>query len=730
MFAESATITAFDENKILYRKIESGAVENFEYSKDPTEELYFVTFTNIGTNNGDYILDSSTVIGNIYNFVGVNQGNYTPISRLIAPTKSQFFVLKSDYNPSKKTTLSSEVAISNNDANLFSSIGDTENTAVAAKIGWQQVLIDRKWKLTSNISHEYAHKNFKTLQRWEPVEFNRDWNLLTNNATKNYFQSEFNLQNKKNDFILYRYNHLNYVATFNGNKHELQSKIRHKNTTFFIDGSFLTNTSTIEDNSFLRAKATIEHHFKKSWLGAFTNLETNSRKNTSSRNFINTSHRFKEFEAYFGIGDTAKVFAKIGFNYRNNDSIKLNEFKEINNRKSFYINSNLIQSKNTNLSVYANYRITENNFSKDEKSLNSRFIFNQKLFHNFMNINTLYETSSGNVARQEYMYLKTAPGLGYYTWIDYNSDGVQDFDEFEVAEFQDQANYLRVPKPNLRFLATTRVKFRQAINFNFKQWKNKNGFKKTLSHFNNESLLSIENEQSRIGNSFNFNPFNFDENKIIGLNLSLRNSLYFNRNIQKYSTSYTFGKQRNKQQYFIGTQENNTKTHQIDFTHKFATFWLFDLMGKVSENDLQTENFNNRNYSIEGKEIQPKITFLYTQNKRFTAFYHYKNKANSLENFEALKQQKFGIEYYYISEKQDQITANINVFLNDFIGDTNTPVAYQMLEGLQAGKNYTWNLLFNRKLNSFLNLNLNYLGRKSENSKIIHTGNIQLRAIF
>ena len=730
MFAESAAVTAFDENKILYKKIESGAVENFEYSKDPTEELYFVTFTNVGTNNGDYVLDSSTAIGNIYNFVGINQGNYTPITRLIAPTKSQVFVLKSDYKPSKKTTLSSEVAISNNDANLFSSIGDTENTALAAKIGWQQVLIDKKWQLTSNIHHEYAHKNFKTLQRWEPVEFNRDWNLLTNNATKNYFQSEFNLQNKKNDFILYRYNHLNYIATFNGNKHELQSKIRHKNTTFFIDGSFLTNTSTIEDNSFLRAKATIGHHFKKSWVGAFTNLETNSRKNTSSRDFINTSHRFKEFETYFGIGDTAKVFAKIGFNYRNNDSIKLNEFKEINNRKSFYINSNLIQSKNTNLSVYANYRLTENNFSEDEKSLNSRLIFNQKLFHNFVNINTLYETSSGNVARQEYIYLKTAPGLGYYTWIDYNSDGVQDFDEFEVAEFQDQANYLRVPKPNLRYLATTRVKFRQAINFNFKQWKNKNGFKKILSYFNNESLLSLENEQSRIGNSFNFNPFNFDENKIIGLNLNLRNSLYFNRNIQKYSTSYTFGKQRNKQQYFIGTQESNTKIHQVEFTHKFATFWLFDLMGKVSENDLQTENFNNRNYIIEGKEIQPKITFLQTQNKRFTAFYHYKNKANSLENFEALKQQKFGIEYYYISEKQDQITANINVFLNDFIGDTNTPVAYQMLEGLQAGKNYTWNLLFNRKLNSFLNLNLNYLGRKSENSKIIHTGNIQLRAVF
>ncbi|AUC85358.1 hypothetical protein CW731_08685 [Polaribacter sp. ALD11] len=431
-----------------------------------------------------------------------------------------------------------------------------------------------------------------------------------------------------------------------------------------------------------------------------------------------------------GIGDTAKVFAKFGFNYRNNDSIKSNEFTEVNNRKSFYINSKLIQNKNTNLRVFANYRITENNFSEDEKSLNSRFIFNQKLFNNFVNLSTMYETSSGNVARQEYLYIKTEPGLGYYTWIDYNSDGIQDFDEFEIAEFQDQANYLRVPKPNLRFLATQRATFRQGINLNFIQWKVKKGFKKTLSHFNNESFLSIENEQSRAENSFNFNPFNFDKNKLIGLNFSLRNSLYFNKNLQNYSTTYTFGKLKNKQQYFIGTQENNTKTHQIDFAHKFATFWLLDLMGKFSKNDLQTENFDNRNYSIKGKEVQPKISFLYNPNNKLTAFYHYKKKVNSLEEFEELNQQKFGLEYFYLGSKKNQVTANINVFLNDFKGNTNTPVAYQMLEGLQAGKNHTWNLLFNRKLNSFLNLNLNYSGRKSENSKTIHTGSVQLRAVF
>ena len=730
MIAESAYEDAFNDNKILYKKVLNGSEEIFEYSNNATDELYTVTFSNVGNNLGDYILDETTAIGNIFLFVGTNQGSYNPIIRLTPPTKSQLFIVQSAYNPSEKTIINTEVALSNNDANLFSTIDDAQNKAIATKVNWQQTLIDKEWKLQSNVSHEFVQNNFKTAQRWESVEFNRDWNILTNDATKSYFQSEFSLQNKKEDFILYRYNNLTYKDIFSGNKHELQSKMKLKNTSFYVNGSFLKNTSTTEDNSFFTAKAKAEHDFNKKWLGAFINFETNSRKDITSQEFINTSHKFKEYETYFGIGDSTNVFAKMGFNYRNNDSIKSNSFTEINNRKTFYINSKIIQNKQTNLSVFANYRLTENKFTDNEKSLNSKVVFNQELFNSFINLGTVYETSSGNVAQQEYIYVKTEPGLGYYTWIDYNSDGVKDFDEFEVAEFQDQAEYLRLPKPNLQFIATQRAKFTQSITLNPRIWTAKNGIKKLLSNFYNQSFLSVENEQQRIGNSFNFNPFDFDESKLIGLNFSLRNSLYFNRNLQKYSTTYTYGKNRNKQQYFIGNQENNIELHQLDFAHKFATFWLLELMGKTAENDLKTANFNNRNYTINAIEFQPKISFLYNDSNRLTAFYHFKNKENQLADFEHLKQQKFGIEYFYINSKKNQISANANVFLNDFTGDTNSPVAYQMLEGLQDGKNYTWNLLFNQKLNTFLNLNLSYLGRKSESTKTIHTGSVQLRAIF
>ena len=731
MIAESAFLDTFDENKVLYRKVMNGITEVFEYSQNPNDELYFVTFTNVGTQKGDYSLERGTAIGNVYQYVGTNLGEYNPIIKLTPPSKQQTFVLKSEYAFSQKTQLNSEIAISNNDANLFSSIDDENNVAVAAKLKWEQILIDKKWQLKSAISHEFVQQNFNTEQNWESIEFNRDWNVLNNNATKNYFQSEILLHNKKNDVVSYRFNHLSYTDIFSGKKHEFTSKISLKKTLLSLNSSFLNNTSTLEDNSFFRAKATVEHNFNKKWVGSFINYESNRRKNGSTQEFINTSHRFKEYEAYLGIGDSTNVFVKLGFNYRNNDSIKARTFTRINDRKTFYIQSKLVQKEQTNLSVFANYRHTNNRFTNNvEKSLNSKIIFNQQLLNRFINLGSVYETSSGNISRQEYMYVKTEPGFGYYTWIDYNGDGIKDFDEFEIAEFQDQATYLRLPKPNIRFVPTQRAKFTQSITLNPKIWSSQKGMKKIISKFYNQSFLSVENEQERIGNSFNFNPFDLNEDKLLGLSLNLRNSLFFNKNLQKYSVTYTFGKTRNKQQYFIGSQENNLKLHQVTVAHKFKHFWLFELLGKTSKNDLVTENFSTRNYNIHSNEIEPKISFLYDENNRFTAFYHFKNKKNQLLNFENLAQQKFGLEYFYRSKKKNQISANINVFLNDFTGETNTPVAYQMLEGLQAGKNYTWNVVFNRKLNAFLNLNLNYVGRKSENSKTIHIGNIQLKAVF
>jgi len=729
MVAQSAFEDTFSENKILYKKTQNDAVEIFEYSKDENEVLFNVTFSNVGLNNGAYTFDRSTAIGNIFVYVGINQGDYRPIIRLIAPIKSQVAVVNSNYNPSEKTNLKVELAVSNNDQNLFSTIDDTTNMGFASLLGWQQILIDKKWQLKSDVNFEFKQNNFETVQRFVPIEFNRDWNLINTIGNKSLLQTAFQLQNKEKGFVNYSFNNLNYSKNYSGFKHVLKSNLRFNKTYFLVDGSFLNSNSSAETSTFFRLQSKVERSFSKSWLGALFGAETNDRKNKNTNQFVTLSHRFKEYETYFGIGDSTKIYTKFGFNYRTNDSIKQNEFKEVNNRKTFYVNSRVIQNKQTNLSVFANYRNTQNNFKDDEKTLNSKVVFNQQLFDSFVNLGTIYETSSGNVARQDFVYVKTEPGFGYYTWIDYNNNGVQEFNEFEIAQFQDQAEYLRVPLPNLRYLSTQRAKVNQSLTINFNGWNDEFGLKKTLSHFYNQSFVLVENEQERIGDSFLLNPFDFDEDKLIGLNFSFRNSLYFNRNLQKNSFIYSYATSKNKQQYLIGNQENKLNSHQLEYQHKFFDFWLFDLKGILGKNKLSTENFNNRNYNINQKEIAPKISYLLNKDNRLSVFYEFRNKENQAADFEILNQQKIGIDYFYSKEKQ-QFSANFTSFFNDFSGDTNSPVAYQMLEGLQAGRNFTWNLFFNQKLNSFLNLNLSYLGRKSENSRTIHTGNVQLRANF
>jgi len=730
MVGESAYPDVFDANRILYKKVQSGTNDYFEYSTNENDNLFTVTFSNVNNNEGDYILSETFANGNVFVYVGANLGNYQPITQLIAPTKLQVAVLNSSYKPSKKTTILTEVAFSNNDQNLFSTKDNNQNKGIATKLAWKQTLLDKKWKLLSDVNYLFIHRNFNTIQRFQSVEFNRDWNL--NNPTGNQQQIgiDLSLQKSEDTFLNYSFQQLQFSDNFKGEKHLITSNLQLKNTSFYTNSSFLSNNSEIQDNTFLRVKAGIEQRLLKSWFGGFLNIESNNGVIKQTQEAILTNHQFKEYEGYIGLGDSTKVFAKVGFNYRDNDSIRTNTFTEINNRKTYYLDAKIIQTERTNLSLFANYRETENAFSENQKALNSKIIYNQRFLKNFITLGTSYETSSGNVAQQDFVYVEVEAGQGFYTWIDYNDNGIQEFDEFEVAEFQDQANFLRVPLPNLQFIATQSAKINQSITLNANQWSNKTGLKKVLSHFYNQFFLSSRNELERARNSFNLNPFNMSKDQQISVNFTIKNSLYFNRGLQNFSATYTYAKAENKQQYSIGSQDTDTNYQQIDFQHKVGKFWLIDLQGKLSENKLETENFNNRNYEIDVIAFQPKISYVLNNDNRFAAFYHMKNKENTLAEFEKLKQQKIGIEYFYTGKSTSQFNANFTTFFNDFSGNPNSPVGYQMLEGLQEGTNYTWTFLWNKKLNSFLNVNLNYKGRKSLNSKTIHTGTVNLKAVF
>ncbi|MBL4569021.1 MAG: hypothetical protein JKY69_04990, partial [Flavobacteriaceae bacterium] len=236
MISQSAFQEVYSDSKIQYKKQLFGAIETFEHSTVATDELYNVTFTFVGNNKGDYVLDTTKAIGNIFKYAGTNLGNYNPIIRLAAPSKYQIAVINANYQPNIKTTLSAEIAISNNDLNLFSSIDDAQNKGIASKLNWKQLFTDKKWRFSTDFDFEFVHQNFNTEQRFETVEFQRDWNLFNPIGNKQLLNTSFILQKDKNNFVKYGFNYLEYSENYSGVKHTFQGKVRSNKTLFFVDG--------------------------------------------------------------------------------------------------------------------------------------------------------------------------------------------------------------------------------------------------------------------------------------------------------------------------------------------------------------------------------------------------------------------------------------------------------------------------------------------------------------
>lgn len=738
MISSSAVPQVYAENKILYKKVIENNIEKFVYSNNPEDDLYEVKFSYVGKNNGNYIIETTLAPGRVYAFINSNsnikQGLYAPVIQLVAPQKLQIADIDLLYQINKKSVIKSEFAFSNNDKNLFSSLDNDNNNGFAGKLNWKQNIFDKKWKLDGILDYEYISNNFQTVERYRNVEFSRDWNINNldsiNNYSQQYFDGGLFLANDEKGFINYQYQNLNFKDFFSGNRHILFSNFNFNNTKININSSAMQGRSKVEENSFYRWYSTIKHDFDRSWVGGKVNYEQNKRKDLITQNINNLSHQIKEFEVFGGIGDSTKVFIETGYNFQIVDSVQNNTLQKVNDAHTFFINSKLIQNKTTDLTFFGNYRKVNQINNDNEESLNARFLYRQTLWDNTINFNMVYETQSGTLPQQDFSYVEVEPGKGFYNWIDFNNNNIQELDEFVVAKFQDEAMYVRVLLPNINFIKTHRNKFSQSVNINAGRWKNNVGIKKVISHFSDQAYFLINASEKREANSINFNPFKFDEKNLLSLDLQIKNSLFFNRGIQKYSTGYIFLNARKKSFFSTGDQDNQIKSHQLQFSHKLNDFWLFDLNGITSEVESRSNTYFNRNYLLNNIEINPKVSFLYKKNARLELFYSYKNKENQINYFDSLQMHVLGANIQYSNLRKFSVNANFSWISNKFEGNQNTPVAYQMLEGLQPGNNMTWSLSLQKRLTSFLDININYFGRNSDSSKTIHTGTVQLRASF
>ena len=736
----------YTNDYVMYKKtdtIVNGKVkEIYVYSTNKDSAFYRLGFSNVGKGNGNYILINSTANGRVFKWIApvnnLKQGEYEPIVLLVAPKKKQVLNIGAENKITKNLKSKIEFVVTNNDKNTFSTLDRADNTgyALKTKLINKFPLKNKNLELFTGIDYQLIDKNFDAVERFRSVEFNRDWNLSGLNLDNNeqLLTGNVILNINKSGFAKYSYQYMNKGNLFFADKNNLNIDLSKSGFNFKTLGSYLTSYYNKNNTSFFRDKSEFSKNIYSFKVGTRYEIEHNSWNIADS--LLLNSYYFNQYEFFILPVDSAKF--KLFANYKNRTDFlpKNNVLSKNSNAQDLLLGYNLASNKTLNLKTIVNYRnlsLIDTLLStiNPEDNLNGRLEYGLHILKNTVSVSSFYEIGSGLEVKKEFSYIEVNQGQGVYSWTDYNGNNVKELNEFEVAAFQDQANYIRVFIPTNNYIKTHYNQFNQVININpFRVWRKKKGIKKFISHFSNVFAYNVDNKISE--NTFYsvLNPFTSDINdtNLMSFNNSVRNIFTFNKTSQYFSIDYILQRNTNKLLMINGFDSRDNFLHGLNV--RWNILRKFTLLSKstIGNKLFKSEFFSSKNYNIKYFSVDNKFSFQPNTVYRISLLNNYTKKNN--ETSEQLELNKFGIELRYSKVKKGNMSLTFNYIKIDYPYKTNNSLAFEMLQGLMPGNNLTWEIIYQRSLSKTLMLNINYNGRYSNDNKIIHTGGIQLRAYF
>ncbi|HLF44818.1 MAG TPA: hypothetical protein VI548_00225 [Chitinophagaceae bacterium] len=749
--------TAFDAGKILYEKIYfnpgSGIDSFYRYSIDPAAAKYNLAFADLGQGNGNYIPEFNGANGKVYKFLlpvaGVKQGRYEPVIILVTPKKQQLVTLGAEYKINERTTLKTEMALSNYDINTFSGKDNGDDLGMAAKIQFgNSVLIKssgaRKVNLITSVDYEYVQNKFKPLERLRYVEFSRDWGLglQSQPATENIIKASARLQGTSNNSISYQLMNYNRSDNYNG----LQQTILHvynlkgwqMNTRYA-----LTNFNAVQTKgNFIKPVFDISKEFKKLndyRLGFRYALEQSTSKDKTTDTLTPLSFSFDIYSAYLRSSEKKKNKHGLTFFTRSDKYPAGKDFVRGDRSMNLNLQTELLANQHHQFLFNTTFRklkvMDSVSRQKEDETVLGRVEYLVNEWKGLLTGNMLYELGTGQEQKRDFVYLEVPAGTGQFAWNDYNSDGVQQLNEFEEALFSDQAKFIRIFTPTNDFLKANYTTFNYSLRINPRAVLNRSdlkGLTKLVSRTSLQTSLQVNKKSIAKGNT-EFSPFKYElsDTALIALNTVFLNTFSFNRFSSKWGFDISNLRNSGKVLLTYGYESRKLNDWVIKFRWNINPSVTLDLNSKKGLNGLYTPGFANRNYELDVFTMEPKIVFIQGTKFRLVSGYKLDNKKNQpVYGGEKSVSNSINIETKYNVLQNSSVTGRFTYNNIDYKFPVNTTVSYIMLDGLLPGSNFLWSIDLTKRLMNNLELNFVYEGRKPGEARTVHIGRASVRALF
>ncbi len=681
------------------------------------------------------------------------QGLYEPVSLLVTPKKQQIATVKVDYNVSKTTKAIVEAGFSKYDINTFSAIdkGNDNGKALKATVFDDRNVhaFGKKLMLHSEASYESVNKQFKPLEVLRTVEFLRDWGipLVTDSLANEKLPSAgFTLKDEKGNAFQYQYKAYLRSDGYNGQR----QLITHQQSIAgfrLTDQFYYTSITAKEFKGFLlRPQIALDKVFPKFNnynIGASFSMDHNEQKDKLSDTLSSSSYSFTDWKAYIRSNQRNPNRWSLDYTSRENELPVSKKLVGSDVSHTFVGLIELLKNPHHQFRINGTYRILDvKNTSitslQSDKSLLGRIEYITKVGSGFFTGNLLYELGAGQEQKRSFSYYQVPAGQGQYTWIDYNNDGVQQLNEFVIAQFQDQANYLRIYTPTGEYLKAAYNTFNYSFTMTPRTLftkKDLNGMQTFLSKLMWQSNLQTSRKAISDNNNIQFNPFkgSVADTNLISLINSFANTISFNRFSTVWGIDFNQNTNTSKSILTYGFQTNTNSDFSLRERWNLNRKYTIEMIEHSRKQELEVPNplFDTSNYSIKTISFAPKINYTKGATFRIAAsFEGYFKTGESINGNQTSTTQSFIIDTKYNVVQSASITAKFTLSSISFTGSTTSPMAYVMLDGLLPGKNYLWNINFTKRLANSLELNFQYDGRQPGSGSAVHTGTASLRALF
>lgn len=741
----------FLPDRVLYRRTDTLVGETvyegiFVLSSDPSAGLYEVGFSYIGPNQGNYVQTASSSNGRAFQWVvpedGLPRGDFEPVVRLVTPKKKQIISTGGEHLISKRTRAKFEAALSNEDLNTFSSADREDNLGTALRLQLDHTFIERdsgKVMLGAEANFRFISSGFRPPERIRELEFERDWNLLSLPEEHNEQLAGISLRFRKDSLFsgVLTGEYLNRGEDYSGFRTSVSSGAEIKGLELDMAGSWLGSSSNVYLTRFIRYNSTLAKNLSGFRLGLRGEGEMNHWQPGLSDSLLPNSFAWRQWEAFLeSTGETEQPFY-LGYWNRSDLLPEAGQLVKGTRADELRMNLLLSASAKNRLQAGVSYRslkvLTDSlNGLRDGVSILGRLQYAFQWFEEAFTGNSYLETGSGQEQKKGYTYLEVMPGQGVYTWKDYNGNGIQELNEFEVARFRDEASFIRITLPSQETVPVTINQFSQVLNLQpARLIKKRSGMAALVARFSNQFAFQLTRKTMDNDPGAFLLPFNTNigDEKLVGFGSSLRNTLSFDRANPRFGMDYLVQEQKNKVLLINGPETRQAWQQGLKLRIRIAEPVTLFQEVESGEKSFVSEYFSSRGFQLKTIKQQTRLQIQPGLKAGADISYRFHFKENLL-SAEYSRMHEMAGELRVNRTGQAGVTATLNYLFIRYNGESNTFLAYEMLEGFLPGQNLSWGIQYRQKLVSGIEIGLDYGGRKASGLSAIHTGSLQARAVF